>query len=584
MTVIGDTSDTYMRHRFTGHFNIKENYYGMRTLIYESFVNDELLCLLGLVGQEVECPVPDIILLNGGHHDVHSGTGQCDNVCLDIFANALRKFFDFLNANYQKAGINYVKLFWKGTLLTPRDIAYGLKNNRGALFLLDKAAQQVTHEYGIPYINASDVLQYIPRFQELNRMYEIYTKDRIHHGPIARSHDANKVGTVSMLVTQKVLGAMCPEVINADPTLGMGSRAAPMIDTSKLAGNVPGMLGSLPAPKYDMNHGFGDQRQAGNMMMNNGGNAVTGSNNLNGMIGTVMNNNGNEGGMMSRNGGGSNTIMTNNMMGNRFNTMMNTGNGGSPMGMVNSGNGMSNNVGTSGTSSGAKDFGSQRLELVREANARIASNQDALKEDLSGGNLEDKSGESRFAAIERQRCASGRCKKGYIEGTADDPKVNGRASDGNMGDQASIGNVVFTNSQRPTGSDSNRMSDYSRGGTTNSMDDRSSQNTMDMALGPGVSLTPRSSTTTTTTTTSSSPLSSSGNSGDSSTREDDIPEWKKKQLAARNAFRAQNGLDAAKIESKRKKKLDTTSTLTNGGIGLRRNRRRLRENEKERST
>ena len=28
-------------------------------------------------------------------------------------------------------------------------------------------------------------------------MYEIYTKDRIHHGGIARSHDANKVrGTV----------------------------------------------------------------------------------------------------------------------------------------------------------------------------------------------------------------------------------------------------------------------------------------------------------------------------------------------------------------------------------------------------
>merc|ERR1711871_1221776 len=402
-------------------------------------------------------------------------------------------------------------VYWKGTLLTARDIAYGIKNNRGALYLLDKAAQQVTHEYGIPYINASDVLQYIPRFQEQGRMYEIYTKDRIHHGPIARSHDANKVGTVSMLVTQRILGAICPELINADPTLGMGTRAPPMIDTAKLAGNVPGMLGSLPAPKYDMNHGFGDQRQAGNMMnnvgmsnggMNNGGMNNRGMNN-GGMSNGGMNNNNpngiNNGNMFGGGGMNNGGAMTNNMMGNRFNTMMNSGNGGNSM-MMN--NGDNNNMNSNGGLGGAKDFGTQRLEKVQAANARIANNQDALREDLTGGNLEDASGESRFTAIERQRCASGRCKKGYIEGTADDPNVNGRASSGNTGGQAGMSSIASSNNFNMNG-------DGGGSATTNSMNDRSSQNTMDMALGPGVSLTPKSSSTSGSSSSSDSSISSS---------------------------------------------------------------------------
>ena len=54
MTVISDKSDTYIRHRFVGHYDIKSNFYGMRTLNYPPFVNDELLCLLGLVGQDVQ--------------------------------------------------------------------------------------------------------------------------------------------------------------------------------------------------------------------------------------------------------------------------------------------------------------------------------------------------------------------------------------------------------------------------------------------------------------------------------------------------------------------------------------------------
>ena len=98
---------------------------------------------------------------------------------------------------------------------------------------------------------------------------------------------------------------------------------------------------------------------------------------------------------------------------------------------------------------------------------------------------------------------------------------------------------------------------------------------MDMVLGPGVSMTPKSASSSLSgsTSRSDSASSSSSSSGDS---KNEIPEWKKKQLAARAAFRAQNNLDSGTIESKRqaKKKSDAMSSMTGGGIGLRRNRNR----------
>merc|ERR1711871_1895623 len=119
-------------------------------------------------------------------------------------------------------------------------------------------AQMITKEFGIPYINASDVIQYIPRFQEEGKGYSIYTKDRIHHGSIARAHDALKVGTVSMLITQRTLAAMCPN-------LGGGPSSPPMPRTNvPVGGGVSAESTSSgsksssdnnPSPAYDASHG-----------------------------------------------------------------------------------------------------------------------------------------------------------------------------------------------------------------------------------------------------------------------------------------------------------------------------------------
>ena len=219
------------------------------------------------MGADNECPMPDIILLNGGHHDVQSGTGSCDDACQKVFADNLRQFLMFVRTQYKRVGHMTIRVFWKGTLLTAKDLAYGFKKNKGALFLLDKQAQMITKEFGIPYINASDVIQYIPRFQEEGKGYGIYTKDRIHHGSIARAHDALKIGTVSMLITQRTLAAMCPNLGGGpssppmprtsvpSPEGPVGSSSSSSSSSSSISDNSKGSTEN-PSPTYDSSHGI----------------------------------------------------------------------------------------------------------------------------------------------------------------------------------------------------------------------------------------------------------------------------------------------------------------------------------------
>merc|ERR1719453_1684884 len=103
--------------------------------------------------------------------------------------------------------------------------------------------------------------------------------------------------------------------------------------------------------------------------------------------------------------------------------------------------------------------------------------------------------------------------------------------------------------------------------------DDSSQSAMNMALGPGVSLISKSSSSATLDSSrDSGSSSSSSSSSDTNSGGDGVPEWKKKQQAARAAFRSQNNLDANSIEAKRSKKKvsDNTSVMGGGGVGLRR--------------
>jgi hypothetical protein len=166
-----------------------------------SFVRDELVCLLGLIGDDIDCPLPDIIILNSGHHDVKES--------FETFETSLRAFLDKLKASYIKIKHKDVKVIWKGTLIS------GLhETGHRELVALDQLARKIVEDYKITYVNATNVLTYMPRYQDLkkngDRPYQLYTADRIHHGGVARCHNITKVGTVSMLVTQRILYAICP--------------------------------------------------------------------------------------------------------------------------------------------------------------------------------------------------------------------------------------------------------------------------------------------------------------------------------------------------------------------------------------
>jgi hypothetical protein len=93
MTLISDISGTYIRHRFMGHVDLQGNYLGMQTFTDAAFVQNELYCLLGLVGNDLVCPLPDIIILNSGHHDVKDS--------LEVFDKNLRKFLEMMRTEYR---------------------------------------------------------------------------------------------------------------------------------------------------------------------------------------------------------------------------------------------------------------------------------------------------------------------------------------------------------------------------------------------------------------------------------------------------------------------------------------------------
>ena len=70
-------------------------------------------------------------------------------------------------------------------------------------------AKDVVKAFNIPFVNISDVFSYVPAYKE-DRFR--YTKDNIHFGSLARDPSTGSMevtGTVSMLITQRMLQAMC---------------------------------------------------------------------------------------------------------------------------------------------------------------------------------------------------------------------------------------------------------------------------------------------------------------------------------------------------------------------------------------
>ena len=230
-----------------------------------------------------------------------------------------------------------MKIFWKGTLLSGSHESYHKE-----LVALDLLAARIVREYRIPFVNATAILSYIPRYLDVqdngDRPYQLYTQDRIHHGGvdmlisfvfvgvvlldillhtvfffephsfihsfthspalinrsvrifvylflkpgdsiagIARSHNLTKVGSVSMLITQRILGAVCPSGSTSQYDNTIANNAA-------MAGSSSG--GRVSTNRMSMNSGDGDEKEIESRNRNDNGNG----NDLNSNSGNMGNN------------------------------------------------------------------------------------------------------------------------------------------------------------------------------------------------------------------------------------------------------------------------------------------------------
>ena len=149
------------------------------------------MCILGY---EKGCPRPDFIIVNSGHHDRSYSSKE--------YTRELTKFFLTVKKAYWHTKEKPPVILWKSNLLGCRSS----DNSSANIELLDQLAYQVTKSFSIPFVNITEVLRYVPRYAG---DYRIYTGDCIHYGSILRSHNLKSIGTVSMLISQRMLREMC---------------------------------------------------------------------------------------------------------------------------------------------------------------------------------------------------------------------------------------------------------------------------------------------------------------------------------------------------------------------------------------
>lgn len=97
---------------------------------------------------------PDLIVVNSGLHDRNYTSAQ--------FSGILAEFFDILKAGYGslEPSSSVPRVIWKSDLLGCRNG----DNKTADIWALDQAALEVTYRYGIPFVNITDVLKYVPRY------------------------------------------------------------------------------------------------------------------------------------------------------------------------------------------------------------------------------------------------------------------------------------------------------------------------------------------------------------------------------------------------------------------------------------
>ena len=121
------------------------------------------------------------------------------------FEKRMKELFNFFKTKYGSLTLDHAPhMIWKGNFIGCERGAKGLH-----LQELNTIAEDVTNEFGIPLINTTSVLQYVPRWHESRRHHVIYTKDCMHYGAMTLAQNEEAHGTISMLITQSLLQELC---------------------------------------------------------------------------------------------------------------------------------------------------------------------------------------------------------------------------------------------------------------------------------------------------------------------------------------------------------------------------------------
>lgn len=116
-------------HRFTGAGNdLNSNFGGVKEMM--KHMPPDFLCLIG-----VNCPVPDVIIYQSGHHDVNDWHGTI---------NELPKLFRLL----QDAKNRGSRVYWKSSSDNYRESHQDVRTG-----VMNQAAELFSYEYHINYIN-----------------------------------------------------------------------------------------------------------------------------------------------------------------------------------------------------------------------------------------------------------------------------------------------------------------------------------------------------------------------------------------------------------------------------------------------
>ena len=188
MTIFNTRTNTYIRSRFIGHYDLGKDDMGIVTLVEERF-QPELRCLLGFNG----CPKPDVVILNSGYHDRRHP--------LKKFKKVLFQFLHDLKHNYEQLNM-HVDIIWAGTIVGT--------DKWKVITDLDEIAMKTMEYLRIPYVKASEVIEYVPAYHPNP---QLYTPDFMHYGSVARLYDQNVTGAISMLRTQRLLNEVCNKYI-----------------------------------------------------------------------------------------------------------------------------------------------------------------------------------------------------------------------------------------------------------------------------------------------------------------------------------------------------------------------------------